>query len=282
MKATRYFLLIILMFPLFSFNIYLSRNVQDEKLKGEIPSDILYIKGSRNIIANYMEGIFTVLPPEELAFDGDAIQYFNLITDEIVFIDSLDIDKQTFLMPYLGYNIYLNDKLILDNISFTTGGSSFVINDFIFYYDYIQNKLFLNFGYPTNIYNVWPEESKERCQRERDENFEKRKEGWDIFIQYLRDAGKIIENITSLEPAAIPELNDISIYPNPTTGEFRIENGEWRITNIQIFDIIGNKVNSLAPYSLSSKVDISHLPAGIYFVQITTEKGVVTKKVVKR
>jgi hypothetical protein len=31
-----------------------------------------------------------------------------------------------------------------------------------------------------------------------------------------------------------------------------------------------------------SEVDISHLPAGIYFMQITTEKGVVAKKVVKR
>jgi len=87
---------------------------------------------------------------------------------------------------------------------------------------------------------------------------------------------------TDVETVISQESNAVSIYPNPTTGELRIENGELRITNIQIFDIIGNKVSTLAPYSLSSKVDISHLQAGIYFIQITTEKGVVTKKVVKR
>jgi len=100
---------------------------------------------------------------------------------------------------------------------------------------------------------------------------------------------KVSDIFTNIEQVTTSGLNKISIYPNPTKGELRIENGEWRIMNIQIFDIIGNKVLSPIPSPHwrgvsegRGEVDISHLPAGIYFVQITTEKGIVTKKVVKR
>ena len=77
------------------------------------------------------------------------------------------------------------------------------------------------------------------------------------------------------------ELNDISIYPNPTTGELRIENGELIIKNVELFDMHGKKILNSQLSTLNS-LDISHLSAGMYFVRITTEKGVVTKKIVSR
>jgi len=66
---------------------------------------------------------------------------------------------------------------------------------------------------------------------------------------------KVSDNTTGIASPATPELSAISIYPNPTAGELRIENGE---------------------------LNLSHLPAGMYFVKITTDKGVVTKKIVKK
>jgi hypothetical protein len=85
-------------------------------------------------------------------------------------------------------------------------------------------------------------------------------------------------------------INDqIVIYPNPTKGELRIENGKWRnsitnyeleITNVEIFDVMGKSVIQLFSYSTS--IDISRLPAGIYFIRIQTESGVVVRKVVKQ
>ena len=107
----------------------------------------------------------------------------------------------------------------------------------------------------------------------------------------MRNAGKLIgDDVTNIEPVAPPELTSISIAPNPTSGELRIMNYELGITNIQIFDIMGKTVHAQTsyppspypPYPLSSEVNISHLPAGIYFVLITTEKGVVARKVVKK
>ena len=100
---------------------------------------------------------------------------------------------------------------------------------------------------------------------------------------------KVSDMPTAIEPIATPEINDISIYPNPTTGELRIKNYELGIKNyelgidnVEVFDIYGIKQLSIFNFQFSTQIDISHLPAGIYFVRITTEKGVVTKKIVKR
>jgi hypothetical protein len=81
------------------------------------------------------------------------------------------------------------------------------------------------------------------------------------------------------------ELQSIRIYPNPTTGELRIEviNGACPIVeNVEIFDVYGNIIKSKI-VNLKSEIamDISALQAGLYFVKITTENGTLTKKVVK-
>ena len=84
----------------------------------------------------------------------------------------------------------------------------------------------------------------------------------------------------------IPTQNfsDINVYPNPTTGELRITNYELRITSVEIFDIYGKKLSShhLIASSSNHLFNISHLKSGIYFVKITTESGIVTKKIIKQ
>ena len=76
------------------------------------------------------------------------------------------------------------------------------------------------------------------------------------------------------------EINHlITVYPNPTTGELRIENGELRISNVEIFDSFGRKLTTYH-YPLIT-INISHFPAGVYFLRISTEVGEVIKKVLK-
>jgi len=89
---------------------------------------------------------------------------------------------------------------------------------------------------------------------------------------------KVSDLITGVEPILEPELNSVSVYPNPTTGELKIENGELLIKDIRIFDMSGISVFN----TQQTTFDVSHLPAGLYFVQITTEKGIVMRKVVKK
>jgi len=92
----------------------------------------------------------------------------------------------------------------------------------------------------------------------------------------------------------------IMVYPNPTTGELRVQSSKFKIQSIVIFDVYGRNVvtcsasqlypetkfpsNSLEgwqPQADGVVVNISHLPNGIYFLQTQTERGVVTKKIAK-
>lgn len=76
---------------------------------------------------------------------------------------------------------------------------------------------------------------------------------------------------------------NINVYPNPTIGELRIENGKLRIEKITLFDVYGRNVltSFVTLLSPETNLNISHLSTGIYFVKIRTEKGEVVRKVVK-
>jgi hypothetical protein len=67
--------------------------------------------------------------------------------------------------------------------------------------------------------------------------------------------------------------NELRVFPNPTNGQLKIENGELKIDNVEIFDVMGRlyDVETLRATSLQSTpatLDISHLPAGVYFLRI--------------
>ena len=89
-----------------------------------------------------------------------------------------------------------------------------------------------------------------------------------------------------VEPLGVnePLWNNITLIPNPTTGELQVTSYELRITSVEVYDIYGKKQlsNHLITPSSHHKIDISYLSAGIYFVKITTEQGEVVKKVIKQ
>jgi hypothetical protein len=77
---------------------------------------------------------------------------------------------------------------------------------------------------------------------------------------------------------------NISIYPNPTTGVFTIALGQVQDdkTEIKITNLIGEEINNSPMKNQDSKieVDLSSLQNGIYFVNIKTNEGLFTKKIV--
>jgi hypothetical protein len=94
--------------------------------------------------------------------------------------------------------------------------------------------------------------------------------------------------ITPIEENQIHEL--ILIFPNPTTGELRITSYELRITDVEIYDVLGRKVGKKfssnllegwQPQDDGVVLDISNLNSGIYFLRIETKKGTVMKKIIK-
>jgi len=94
----------------------------------------------------------------------------------------------------------------------------------------------------------------------------------------------------------------IVVYPNPTTGMINVQCLMINVQNIEIFDLMGRKHEGAkaesrktspnpskgggSPFSFGEgqgmRLNISHLPQGMYFVRITTEDNVVVRKVVKK
>jgi hypothetical protein len=63
----------------------------------------------------------------------------------------------------------------------------------------------------------------------------------------------------------------------------KVLSSKFRVENIEIFDLLGKKVQSLEIRNpeLETVLDITSLPNGVYFVRIKTENDVVIRKVVK-
>jgi len=97
------------------------------------------------------------------------------------------------------------------------------------------------------------------------------------------DLAKVIVPV-EVVPVGISEnsILQIEVYPNPTTGKLKIENGELRIENVEIYDVYGRNLTLHTSYLLPhTSLDLSNLKAGVYFVKINTDAGIVTKKIIK-
>jgi len=89
------------------------------------------------------------------------------------------------------------------------------------------------------------------------------------------------------------EKEEVLVYPNPTTGILNFQGiaGQARndVQNVEIFDIMGSNVGAnlcvrlrVRPNTeIENKIDISHLPPGIYFIKITTKTNIQTQKIIK-
>jgi len=93
-----------------------------------------------------------------------------------------------------------------------------------------------------------------------------------------------IEDIDDIDTVGIGTMNiaPLKVYPNPTTGELRIESEEWRIENVEVYDINGRTVGAYPCGRPETTINVSHLPEGTYLLKIQTEQGTQTRKIIKR
>lgn len=74
------------------------------------------------------------------------------------------------------------------------------------------------------------------------------------------------------------EMN-LSLFPNPATSTLTIENEGVKIKTISILDVTGKTVETISENT--SIINVSNLNKGIYFLQIHTNKGLISKKFIK-
>jgi plastocyanin len=98
--------------------------------------------------------------------------------------------------------------------------------------------------------------------------------------------GKIIVNASTGLESIIPAADQISVYPNPTTGKFVVtcqgSSDQKNKTTLEVYNTSGNIVNSVPVVSESTAVDLSLLPAGSYLINICDDKKISSKIIVKQ
>lgn len=79
------------------------------------------------------------------------------------------------------------------------------------------------------------------------------------------------------------DVAKLSVYPNPTSGLVTISNDDnSSLETVSITDLNGRVVKSLKLNGEStSQINISELSAGVYMMNISSDKGSITKKIVK-
>jgi len=96
---------------------------------------------------------------------------------------------------------------------------------------------------------------------------------------YGKVAGVLITGKKSLNSALSQSYydNNISVYPNPTTGIVNVKNDGTTPAELTVYDINGKMIQK--EYNTNT-TDISNQLPGLYFLNITTPEGIITKKIV--
>ena len=74
------------------------------------------------------------------------------------------------------------------------------------------------------------------------------------------------------------DINDIAIYPNPSNGNFSINNSN-KMYSIEIYSIIGQKIFS-EENSIKSEITLPNIVKGTYLVRVTIDSNTVIKKLI--
>jgi hypothetical protein len=77
--------------------------------------------------------------------------------------------------------------------------------------------------------------------------------------------------------------NSVVLFPNPAREyvDIRID-GDVNVTNMEIFDVYGKLINTVNVIDNPTRINVNGLADGMYFVRVTTDKGMVTKTFVKK
>ncbi len=100
------------------------------------------------------------------------------------------------------------------------------------------------------------------------------------------DGGNVNETVNLSCTSKINDIseNQISIFPNPTTGQFTIDlRGSATPRSVEITDITGKTIKQLSINNNKlTIINIENQPAGIYFIKIQTENNIIIKKIIKK
>jgi len=95
-----------------------------------------------------------------------------------------------------------------------------------------------------------------------------------VLTQSVANCSGLVQNSLNL---------GMSVYPNPNSGEFNISlNSISETTSFEMYNLIGELVLTQKANPISTKINISQLPEGIYIVKVKENSTVIaTSKIIK-
>lgn len=76
--------------------------------------------------------------------------------------------------------------------------------------------------------------------------------------------------------------SDVSVYPNPVADNLTVKYNSTDKAQIEVYNIAGQKMNTVSAQNGQAMVDVSKLKSGVYFVQIKTDNAIYTQEFVKQ
>jgi uncharacterized repeat protein (TIGR02543 family) len=89
---------------------------------------------------------------------------------------------------------------------------------------------------------------------------------------------------SGIDEAEEQNLSAVSIYPNPVSSELTVKIDEENITEIKVFNVLGEQVfKSKDVFTHEYKLNTSAFLKGIYFIEVRlSNEQIVTKKIMKQ
>ena len=77
--------------------------------------------------------------------------------------------------------------------------------------------------------------------------------------------------------------SSVNLYPNPAKEyvDIRVD-GNVNVTSMEVYDVYGKLINAMNVVETPTRINVSNLANGMYFVRVNTEAGMVTKTFVKK
>ncbi|NMH26345.1 T9SS type A sorting domain-containing protein [Flavobacterium solisilvae] len=72
----------------------------------------------------------------------------------------------------------------------------------------------------------------------------------------------------------------LKVYPNPTRNILYV-NYNQEISNVEVYNLVGQRVANITPNANEGQIDMSNLASGAYFVKVTSNNATRTVKVIK-
>lgn len=103
-------------------------------------------------------------------------------------------------------------------------------------------------------------------------------------VTVFKTDGKIVNYkviVTAKSGSGIKNIvnSTVKAFPNPTSGMLTFESAEYQINAIEIINLQGQIIENRQIKTSKTTLDLSHLPAGVYYAKVKTDAGTEMQKI---